>query len=172
MRRQQYGDRTESAVSFEMPAPVRRRLRFSVRALMTLVAVVAVTIFAIRWAIELSPSVKKYRAMAEWHDQCLQVWREKSRLAENGWSLFEQYPPLMLLDAPQPPPLYRLMGQAAVEEARRRASVATLCRSVAAFHDEMRQKWLRAASRPWQAVSRDPLPPVYVQHRETWSGSY
>jgi hypothetical protein len=172
MRRQQYGYRTESAVSFEMPAPVRRRLRFSVRALMTLVAVVAVTIFAIRSAIELSPSVRKYRAMAQWHGVCLQEWRERSRLAENGWSLFEQDPTLMLLEAPQPPPPYRLMGQAAVEEAQRRASVATLCRSMAAFHDEMRQKWLRAASRPWEAVSREPIPPFYVQHRDTWSGSY
>ena len=31
------------------------------------------------------------------------------------------------------------------------------------FHEEMRQKWLRAASHPWEVVPPSPPPPLRVE---------
>ena len=40
------------------------------------------------------------------------------------------------------------------------ASIAAKCRTMAAYHDQLRRKLEKAAWYPWQAVPSDPSPPL------------
>jgi hypothetical protein len=168
-RRRVSSDQPLSEIPLKTPAPGRCWPRFRVRGLMVLVAVVAVAIVAARGAVTLTPKVRQYRSRAQGHGSEAKMWHGYARAAELGWVVIDQSTQSLDFDdhggnvpAGGHPPSRR----AAVEGSRRRAALAKACRSQASFHEEMRQKWLRSAFRPWEDVPPDPPPPLRLRPSE------
>jgi hypothetical protein len=141
------------------------RFRLTIRGLMIATAAVAVALAVGVWNRGPTPWVKECRQRALNHGMSEGIWIENTKLSEQGRTWILSLGPgrygLEILD-PYPPERPK-DPKGAEEFDRRCAETTAICRDRAAYHRRMRQKWLRAASHPWESVPPDPPPPFPIE---------
>jgi hypothetical protein len=141
------------------------RCRLSIRGLMIATAAVAVALASGVWYLGQTPWAKECRQRALNHGMSEGIWIENTRLSEQGRATILSLGPgrygLEILD-PYPPERPK-SPKAAEEFDRRCAETTAICSDRAAYHRRMRQKWLRAATHPWESVPPDPPLPFPIE---------
>lgn len=140
----------------------------TVRSLMIAVAAVAVASAAGVWYLGATPWAWHCRDRAIFHSRNAGIWMWFVNAAAKGCidiTVTRSNDGVYLLDCDDRPQYLRqrpTSPEAAAEFDRRRAEAAAICRALAEYHMQMRQKWLRAAYRPWEGVAPDPPPPLRI----------
>ncbi len=132
---------------------------------MIAVAVIAAIFAGGVWFLGQTPRAREYRRIAMIHAASALRWAEYTRLAERGAtsSIAFRDGTIMIRSEAFRPPVRPTDPKAAEEYDRDRARIVALCRARAAFHEQLKRKWLSAAWHPWESVAPDPPPPYPIE---------
>ena len=132
---------------------------------MIAVAVVAVIFAGCLWYLGRTPRSQECRRIAMIHAASARNWTEYARLSEKGltWIMKNNLGGHVLQFIDSFPPKRPTSAKAAEEFDRKNAEIAAICRTRAAYHARMKEKWLRGARYPWETVLPDPPPPFPIE---------
>jgi hypothetical protein len=142
------------------------RLRLTIRGLLIAVAVIAAVFAGGVWYIRQTPRAQECRRMAMMiHATSAQRWKEYASLAEKGATSYIEFKDGTIVIRTQyfHPAIRPTDPKAADEFDRDRARIVALCRARAAYHEQLKQKWLSAAWHPWESLTPDPPPPFPIE---------
>ncbi len=144
-------------------------VRFTVRRLMVAVAVLAVALGTERLLIRWTHFRASAQRSAVNHRAEVMGWESCAKLSDEGvtsltptWRGDRTRGEVLHFNHFVPRARPTDAGQAAAFD-RECAAIAAKCRAMARYHDGLRRKWERAASRPWESISPDPPPPLPLE---------
>lgn len=158
------------------------RVRFTVRRMMMVVAVLALVLGLSVEAIRLRRARSNFLKLASENDQNERLFRllEASRLsmadinesyAEHSKTIRRPLIPFVYPDDANIPEMNEQWAEAArqkSDDVKKERAQAKIHHEMAEFHAALREKYLAAAARPWQSVEPDPLPPDPMRRAFYW----
>ncbi len=113
------------------------------------------------------------RRMARYHAAYARDWTEYAALSEQGVTFIANHADgEVVLHRHSGRPLVRADAKGAEEDDRECARIAAICRARAAYHEQLKQKWLRAERHPWESLAPDPPPAFPIKDTAIKYGPY
>jgi hypothetical protein len=133
---------------------------------------------ALWWFKPESPESRRRRETAQYHQNEAKRWESCAKLSEESVTtlapgLLPDGRKVIILEFNHFVPRTRPQGAAAGAAFDREcASIAAKCRTMAAYHGQLRKKWETAAWYHWKAVPPDPPSPLPLEISSNLDASY
>jgi hypothetical protein len=133
------------------------RMKITIRGLMIAVAISAVFFAGGVWHLGQTPRATACRRIARLEASYARAWAEYAALSDQGLTFIAKYDSGEIV-------LHPTVSRIPLDpvEPNERARIAAICRTRAAYHEQLKQKWLRAARHPWESLAPDPPPPYPI----------